>query len=721
MDRVLNIRDITNPSSPVLNVSSILPFSTPIYSMKVVDNYIYTITNKKFKILNINSSNQPPTLTTKSITPNKIKSGENITFTTTWNDPENKSIVDVKVRYTKQGSSDWTENVMSHKSGYTFEKEKAIIGSAGNYHVEFMAKDADTSSGERTNDTGWLDGGSFEIKADIVVIPPVVTPTELPTLSLSQDINFGKSTSRSLNVTNTAKIKLEVKNGTEVQVNFDGIDSYEDSKTITSDGIYEFSYTFKKSDYTSDSSDFWKKDLTFTATAYNSKGASNVVTSGKFTIYDLNEWRAWQNELETEQIQEDIDSKTTEKEKDIETYNDKKGLYITACEDAYKKITFSDKQQPNDHRRIFNGVKVYEDIGNEKTIEGRGRLPDKSVFKIYISYGTKTNYPALVEMKYNIKGYPLDDGSSRKKRKMVQNYEDKELAKSYLLQSILVENFDGVCTERNALEVIEKDIDVVQIIEADNFDIEEDIKKEVAFDTYAGLNFDDSLMLLVAEDASFKEFLYETNYYTEDERDVLVAYYHYERWFEQPIDYIIPDKYWEILKDESVSGVGSSIFDWFIPYETANAGKLDVPKKVFNKVEKFFNKKLLKVVLGNTKSSIIRGINTHTRWEKNKLYDIKYPNGGKHVHEFVLPRPGVLTKSKKYEAKYRIDAMQVDEIRQIIRLRELKPDNTKSFRLAQKQLERYKNQFEELIKMSHEKVTKYKDYTIQIGSIDVYK
>jgi hypothetical protein len=761
MDRVLNIRDITNPSSPVLNVSSILPFSTPIYSMKVVDNYIYTITNKKFKILNINSSNQPPTLTTKSITPNKIKSGENITFTTTWNDPENKSIVDVKVRYTKQGSSDWTENVMSHKSGYTFEKEKAIIGSAGNYHVEFMAKDADTSSGERTNDTGWLDGGSFEIKADIVVIPPVVTPTELPTLSLSQDINFGKSTSRSLNVTNTAKIKLEVKNGTEVQVNFDGTGSYEDSKKITSDGIYEFSYTFKKSDYSTDSSDFWKKDLTFTATAYNSKGASTVVTSGKFTVYDLNEWRAWQNELETERIQEDIDSKTSDKEKALSVYRSGKELYANACESAYKNLTFSNEKRPNDHRRILNGVKIHTDIGDEKTIEGKGTLPDTSTFKVYVQYGSKTNYPARVEIRYDIKGYPLDDGSTRRKQRIVQNYTDKELAKGYLLQSILTQNFDGTCTESNSLEDIEQDVDVIKIeddvvIENDNFDIDADIKREASFDVFAGLPLLESVSMLLEEDKLYKEFFFETDYLDNDDKKIRLAYYYYNKWLENE-DYAFPDKaynlrlirnYQDIKQyEEAGNFIINFMVDNLIDSLKATGIINDVhgrtklkkiikdTKRTFNQVIVKKNKKPMGMLNANTRKSAKIGFEKHTYWSDKKLYD--KIDGETYIHEKVLKIPNdndlreslELSIKKRASAKFfRLDAIKFDNKNNEIILRELKPkytwskkgENIRAKKQGEKQLRNSEKVLEYLIEHD-EKYKKYADFKIIRKEINTYE
>jgi hypothetical protein len=623
---------------------------------------------------------------------------------------------------------------MSYKSGYTFEKEKAITGTAGFYDVEFMAKDADTPSGERTNDTGWLNGGSFEIEADIVVI----IPTVLPTLSLKEDIK-GLSASRSLNVTNTAKIKLEVKNGTEVQVNFDGIGSYEDSKTITSDGIYEFSYTFKKSDYTSDSSDFWKKDLTFTATAYNSKGASNVVTSGKFTIYDLNEWRTWQNELETEQIQTDIDAKISDKEKALSVYRSGKELYENACESAYKNLTFTNEKRPNDHRRILNGVKIYTDIGDEKTIEGRGTLPDTSTFKVYVDYGSKTNYPARVEIRYDIKGYPLDDGSTRRKQRIVQNYADKELMKGYLLQSIIVQNFDGTCTESNSLEDIEQDIEVVENTEELNDELDTEVLQENLFDTFAGIERQDSLSLMLSNDKDYLKFL-ETDYLTQDEKDLLWGFYHLIM-YQLDVDYEIPNKdfYLDLTSKtvllESVDIVFSFIFIDIFGFEVEEV-HASVGSSIINKVKKFeltSAKKFTKANLGDVAKlakgsrnakvykAASRGRRMHTRWDTEKLYDKIF--GSTHQHEFTITHPTKKTTSGRAK-QYRLDAIKFDKKNKLIIIRELKPNNKRAKAKGRKQLKVYKELMEDLVKNDEKMQEKYgkwiKDARIETGRVVTY-
>lgn len=107
--------------------------------------------------------NQPPNLVSAPTNASTINSGGSITFYSTWNDPESKLIVDVKVRYRLQGSSTWNQNVMGYNSGYNFSKTITVID-AGTYEYEVQASDADTPDGTRTNTTNWLTGGTFTVK-----------------------------------------------------------------------------------------------------------------------------------------------------------------------------------------------------------------------------------------------------------------------------------------------------------------------------------------------------------------------------------------------------------------------------------------------------------------------------------------------------------------------------------------------------------------------------
>ncbi|MCI5123290.1 MAG: hypothetical protein D3925_02130, partial [Candidatus Electrothrix sp. AR5] len=108
--------------------------------------------------------NKPPVFVSGSATPSSITSGEQITFESTWNDPESKSIVDVQVRFRKQGTTTWQTQALGYVSGYTFSGSYTISGSAGTYEYQFKASDADTASGTRTNTTSWLAGGTFEVQ-----------------------------------------------------------------------------------------------------------------------------------------------------------------------------------------------------------------------------------------------------------------------------------------------------------------------------------------------------------------------------------------------------------------------------------------------------------------------------------------------------------------------------------------------------------------------------
>ncbi len=107
--------------------------------------------------------NKPPTLVSGNATPASVSSGQKVTFESTWDDPENKNIVDVQVRFRKQGATSWQTQTLSYISGYTFNGSYTISGPAGTYEYQFRASDADTPSGVRTNTTNWLSGGSFEV------------------------------------------------------------------------------------------------------------------------------------------------------------------------------------------------------------------------------------------------------------------------------------------------------------------------------------------------------------------------------------------------------------------------------------------------------------------------------------------------------------------------------------------------------------------------------
>ena len=133
--------------------------------------------------------NNEPIFESGSISDSSFVSGSNIKFTSTWDNPEDKYIIDVKVRYKKTTSSNWIEKTMSHNSEYTFTKTLSIIGSSGNYEYQFKASNSNTASGTRTNTTGWKTGGTFKIEAPKEV-NPTIENIEITEKDGSLKVNF---------------------------------------------------------------------------------------------------------------------------------------------------------------------------------------------------------------------------------------------------------------------------------------------------------------------------------------------------------------------------------------------------------------------------------------------------------------------------------------------------------------------------------------------------
>ena len=122
-----------------------------------------TVTSGTFSV---GEPNFPPTSRGGNVSPFMIFSGEAVVIGITLDDPEEKSIVDVKTRYRKKGTSTWTEvpmsNVENPVTDYRFESASTVVtGDVGSYEVQFQASDADTPNGVRTNTTEWQEGGGF--------------------------------------------------------------------------------------------------------------------------------------------------------------------------------------------------------------------------------------------------------------------------------------------------------------------------------------------------------------------------------------------------------------------------------------------------------------------------------------------------------------------------------------------------------------------------------
>jgi len=240
--------------------------------------------------------------------------------------------------------------------------------------------------------------------------------TNKPILSLVEGIDFGNSPSRSLKLRDKAIIRLNVSNAHTVQVNFDNQGDYEVSKSIGSDGTYNFEYQFNKIDYTSESTDFWKKDnIRFTATAYGTGGLSKLIVSQPFTIYDVGEWRAWKAKVDAKALEAERKRKEEEKKQLEAENNSKKALQnniTTSIENTIDSYVDAVQQDMASYGEIPDGLIKDDCLWREK-----GKCV--SIYPDYAShaygYGKKSEdyskYPFTLYVKYqfNQEGNSLYD------------------------------------------------------------------------------------------------------------------------------------------------------------------------------------------------------------------------------------------------------------------------------------------------------------------------
>ena len=126
---------------------------------------------------------------------NVIPLAKNFKFYTNWSDKENDKVVDVKVRYKKVGSSDWSnEIVLDHYKGTSFtnNKEALKIDEEGSYEFEVKASDKVDLNAPIIHTTTWISAGTFEVKK-------IVKPMLLADVS-NITINSGESASFDLKV-----------------------------------------------------------------------------------------------------------------------------------------------------------------------------------------------------------------------------------------------------------------------------------------------------------------------------------------------------------------------------------------------------------------------------------------------------------------------------------------------------------------------------------------
>ena len=115
------------------------------------------------------TGNSEPQYADGYVSPEQGLSGATFLFDTTWIDPENDYVVDVKVHYRKQGSTTWAnELILNYVIGTNppeFAKSLQITGAPGIYEYQFQACDSNPADGPRKHTTAWQGGGTFEIRA----------------------------------------------------------------------------------------------------------------------------------------------------------------------------------------------------------------------------------------------------------------------------------------------------------------------------------------------------------------------------------------------------------------------------------------------------------------------------------------------------------------------------------------------------------------------------
>jgi len=250
-----------------------------------------------------------------------------------------------------------------------------------------------------------------------------------PILTLKEGIDFGSSTTRSLRVSQEATIKVKIDDIDDdidkIEVNFDGLSSPEISKNINSNGEYSFSYQFKKSDYVSDSSNFWKKNLKYTITAYDKKGnVSNTIVSDTFTVYDYTQWKQWNDtqEKEIETLEEETQVNETFLSSEIDECKAVKYPTLT------NELKPTDQYEPNKYCRHGN-TKRSSTHGLNKEI-----IIDYDINNLAhwsLDNSGCINYPATINGKYK---YGSLEGNIE--GGIANNYEDKEKLKKYVLARI---------------------------------------------------------------------------------------------------------------------------------------------------------------------------------------------------------------------------------------------------------------------------------------------
>ncbi|PKH87911.1 hypothetical protein [Colwellia sp. Bg11-28] len=500
------------------------------------------------------------------------------------------------------------------------------------------------------------------------------------------------------------------------------------------DGIAKFSFSYNKEQYLS--ADINAKNITIVIQLFNK--LNNLSDEKELTIrlYDY-EW--FLNE----------EAKLNQLILARDNYSNELSLltedYLNNCSDKIYASDFSGELIPNDKRRITLGENIYQDFGQEN-INTYNSSVNGNPYSIKVEYDYRkkaSNYPALVDVEFDITGSPNYFGTRNKLSLEVNNFKDKELAKKLLLQQVYTAVVDSACSNEVLLEsealfqyetdlselvsnisgLSNREINTRRLLFGDELidialDIASGTDKQVAlenvFDAFATFDIEKMLMLMLSEhpfDKLIFDFIDEGTYVDSDDLDTLMALYHISR-FQMDRSYIIPnDRNYILIAESHYFSQGLEDAAYFLfSILTESLGGIPqthgsmfaVLKPGFTKISKIGKEELVITTKQATKMLITkrgalrfsskRGIKEHKRWENNALYDNKY--GGTHKHEFSVKIPEHLIPTKGRPKSYRFDAIQFDESKNKIVIRELKPNNYKAVARGQKQLESYKEVIE---------------------------
>ena len=158
--------------------------------------------SKTFTVVEVN--NDDPILNSSSASPASVTVNNSVTLASVWKDSDSDSIIDVKARYRKTGTSSWTEVVLDAISGevdtgYTFNKAVSMTA-IGQYEVEFQASDDDS------NTTSYQGSKTFTVVEKNNLPKPEFkfSGNEIPTI-LFVDQSYEYSLNFSTDLTNQAK------------------------------------------------------------------------------------------------------------------------------------------------------------------------------------------------------------------------------------------------------------------------------------------------------------------------------------------------------------------------------------------------------------------------------------------------------------------------------------------------------------------------------------